>query len=183
MAYTDLTSFFATRLLIEWESFDELAENDKDNLLASGTKALFVQASAPIGWTQDAVNAKALRVVSGSGGSTGGGSQDPGATISLAHTHTVDAHTHSLATHSHVLDATVVASFQIASSLRVGNYDAVGGNMYAISGSSGSDHTRSYKNRTKTDGSGNSSSNGSTTNSALSDVVLKYKNAIICTKD
>ena len=43
-------------------------------LIPSGTKMLFVQASAPVGWTQitSSVDNKALRVVSGSGGGTGG---------------------------------------------------------------------------------------------------------------
>lgn len=39
----------------------------------SGTKMVFFQASAPTGWTQDTThNNKALRVVSGSGGGSGG---------------------------------------------------------------------------------------------------------------
>lgn len=42
-------------------------------LIPSGTKMLFVQASAPVGWTQiTSDNDKALRVVSGTGGGTGG---------------------------------------------------------------------------------------------------------------
>ena len=42
-------------------------------LLPSGTKMLFVQGSAPVGWTQvTSDNDKALRVVSGTGGGTGG---------------------------------------------------------------------------------------------------------------
>jgi hypothetical protein len=40
---------------------------------APGTKMVFYQASAPVGWTQDtSQNDKALRVVSGAGGSAGG---------------------------------------------------------------------------------------------------------------
>jgi hypothetical protein len=42
-------------------------------LIPSGTKMLFVQGSAPVGWTQvTSDNDKALRVVSGTGGGTGG---------------------------------------------------------------------------------------------------------------
>lgn len=37
-----------------------------------GTSMLFYQSAAPIGWTKQSINDKALRVVSGSGGSTGG---------------------------------------------------------------------------------------------------------------
>jgi len=41
--------------------------------LESGTKMVFYQASAPTGWTQDVTqNDKALRVVSSSGGGSGG---------------------------------------------------------------------------------------------------------------
>ena len=43
--------------------------------IPSGTKAIFFQASAPSGWTQDttaALNESALRIVVGSGGGTGG---------------------------------------------------------------------------------------------------------------
>jgi hypothetical protein len=61
----------------------------------SGTKMVFYQASAPTGWTQDtANNDKALRVVSGSGGGTGG---SMGLSVQWTHNHTVsgttDAHT------------------------------------------------------------------------------------------
>ena len=53
---------------------------DPDNKIDSfywmypaGTKKLFFQAAAPTGWTQDTTNAdRALRVVSGTGGGTGG---------------------------------------------------------------------------------------------------------------
>ncbi len=67
----------------------------------SGTKMVFAQASAPTGWTQDTTNNdKALRVVSGTGGGTGGThafSSPP----SSAHTHTGPSHTHSTPSHSH----------------------------------------------------------------------------------
>ncbi len=67
----------------------------------SGTKVVFAQASAPTGWTQDTSNNdKALRVVSGSGGGTGGThafSSPP----STSHTHTGPSHTHSTPSHSH----------------------------------------------------------------------------------
>lgn len=61
-------------------------------LITSGTKAVFFQAAAPTGWTQDAANNDAaLRVVSGSGGGTGG-SQG------------FATHTHVETSHSHILD-------------------------------------------------------------------------------
>ena len=91
----------------------------------SGTKMVFAQAAAPTGWTQDITNNdKALRVVSGLGGGTGGthafssppstahthSFSDSSATTSSAgahshtgpsHTHTGPSHTHSTPSHSH----------------------------------------------------------------------------------
>ena len=75
-------------------------------LIPSGTKMLFVQASAPVGWTQvTSDNDKALRVVSGTGGGTGGsvafttafGSQAlSGTTSAVALTiDQIPAHTHT----------------------------------------------------------------------------------------
>lgn len=52
---------------------DEL--NSKRGIFATGTAWVFCQASAPTGWTKNTsltVNDKALRVVSGSGGGSGG---------------------------------------------------------------------------------------------------------------
>ena len=71
----------------------------------SGTVMIFYQAAAPTGWTKStAQDNKALRVVSGSGGGTGG-SWDlsaGGSTNSTgAHTHTGSSHTHSTPSHSH----------------------------------------------------------------------------------
>jgi len=88
----------------------------------SGTVMVFYQAAAPTGWTKStAQNNKALRVVSGSGGGTGGtwdlssgvtssstGSHthsfsDSSSTTSSdgAHTHTGASHTHTGPSHSH----------------------------------------------------------------------------------
>jgi len=67
----------------------------------SGTALVFYQASAPTGWTKSTSNNdKALRVVSGSGGGSGGThafSSPP----STSHTHTGASHTHSTPSHSH----------------------------------------------------------------------------------
>ena len=57
--------------------FDLLDPNNKIDsfywMYPAGTKKLFFQATAPTGWTQDTTNAgRALRVVSGTGGGTGG---------------------------------------------------------------------------------------------------------------
>ena len=75
-------------------------------VIPSGTKMMFYQASAPVGWTAVAVNDKFLRVVTtgGTGGSTGG---TVAASTSLAHTHTL-AHTHDMQNHTHTLSHTHV---------------------------------------------------------------------------
>lgn len=47
---------------------------ENQHLIPSGTKMVFVQATAPAGWTQDkSQNDRVLRVVSGNGGGIGGG--------------------------------------------------------------------------------------------------------------
>ena len=71
----------------------------------SGTVMVFYQAAAPTGWTKStAQNNKALRVVSGSGGGTGGSwdlSSGDTSSSTGAHTHTGASHTHSTPAHSH----------------------------------------------------------------------------------
>ena len=66
-----------------------------------GTVMVFYQAAAPTGWTQVTTqNNKGLRVVSGTGGGTGGThafSSPP----STSHTHSGPSHTHSTPNHSH----------------------------------------------------------------------------------
>lgn len=75
-------------------SWDDIGQN----VIPSGTKMLFYQASAPVGWTAVAVNDKFLRVVTagGTGGSTGG-TNSPSSTVDLSHTHTTPNHQHTLA--------------------------------------------------------------------------------------
>jgi hypothetical protein len=73
-----------------------------DNVVtfASGTKMTFYQSAAPTGWTQNTDNNdKALRVVSGTGGSTGG-THALTSPPSNSHTHTNDlsAAAHTLTT-------------------------------------------------------------------------------------
>lgn len=64
-----------------------------------GTKTLFYQAAAPTGWTQDtSINDRVLRVVSGSGGGTGGSWTISGISVdghALAEAE-MPAHTHTL---------------------------------------------------------------------------------------
>ena len=70
-----------------------------------GTKTFFVQASAPLGWTQvTSVNDRVIRVVNGTdstGGATGGswnitGLSSPPHLHTMPHTHIIDGHTHGV---------------------------------------------------------------------------------------
>lgn len=184
MAYTDLTEFFEHNLRIDWQEFDELAENDAFIYLPSGTTMLFVQASAPTGWTKSTVqNDKALRVVSGSGGSSGGGVTGLSSTISIAHTHVVDAHTHTISNHLHVLDYTTQGSVGLAGpSAWSSNSD--GALVETYNGVGGGADRLPLHNQTKTDGGGTMSvASTDAISSDLSDFVFKYFDAIICVKD
>lgn len=71
----------------------------------SGTRMIFVQSVAPVGWTQDkAYNDYTLRVVSGVGGGSGG-TNSP-FTINMSHTHVTGGHALTVAelpSHSHNL--------------------------------------------------------------------------------
>jgi len=83
-------------------SWDDIGQN----IIPSGTKMVFYQASAPVNWTAVAVNDKFLRVVTagGTGGSTGG---TMAASTDLAHTHTTASHTlttNEIPAHTHTVD-------------------------------------------------------------------------------
>jgi len=127
--------------------------------LASGTKTDFFQASAPTDWTQDtANNDKMLRVVSGSGGGTGGTS----ATSSPAHSITAAAHTlvtSEMPAHTHTTTGKSTAD---------GTYPPGGGHW-------------SYANKTWTSnstgggGSHSHTTSGSITTPAYMDVIIAAK--------
>lgn len=81
------------------------AEVVSEDYIPNGSVMAFFQSSAPTGWTQVTTqNDKILRVVSGTGGGTGGTwATSSGVTSSevAAHTHTSAAHTHTSAAHTH----------------------------------------------------------------------------------
>ena len=170
----------------------------------SGTKMVFAQASAPTGWTQDtANNDKALRVVSGSGGGTGGthGLSSPPST---AHTHTGPSHTHSTPSHSHShtlsAGAHTLSTSQMPShthSVNIGsgnnpvinyirNGDGVnmGSKTTSSTGSSGS-HSHSLSGSISSGGAGTSGSGGtgSTSSSGPTAFAPQYVDVIVCSKD
>ncbi len=132
--------------------------------LPSGTKMVFFQASAPTGWTQDTNhNDKALRVVSGAGGSSGGST----AFSTLAHSHGTSGHALSEAempSHTHVITA---------------NVEQAG--FHRWEDGSGHDHFMQPTDITSTaTGSGSSHTHGDTLSTSISP---QYIDVIVCEKD
>lgn len=193
MGYLDLVGSFVYKQFISRAKLDALGENDqflKNNGWQDSTKAVFFQASAPVGWTQDtSQNDKMLRVVSTIGGGVGG-SHLVSTTISLQHTShavTVDNnHTHVMTDHTH--------SFN--------NVSGTGSGEFAKLGLDGSDRLRTFvstggagtdtsvvnrfeqtTNNLVTGSGGSHDHGGATVNSRLSDIALAYVDVIICAKD
>ena len=153
--------------------------DDIGTVIPSGTKMVFYQASAPMGWTAVAVNDKFLRVVTsgGTGGSTGG---TVAASTSLAHTHTVSGHTHTGASHTHILDYTYASSAGTITSDPVGSSDADGQQMYLLGGAGAA--KRILKNITQSPASvGTTGSSSPGTDSQLG--VFAYADVIDASKD
>ena len=104
---------------------------------ASGTDMIFFQASAPTGWTKStANNDKALRVVSGNGGGTGGSA----AFSSPAHNIASAAHTlavNEIPSHSH--SHTVITTNTSGGTKGYGNNG--GGNSNTGNTGGGGSHT------------------------------------------
>ena len=139
-------------------SWDDIGQN----VIPSGTKMVFYQASAPVGWTAVALNDKFLRVVTagGTGGSTGG---TVAASTSLAHTHTVNSHTHTIS-HTHTFTTSVVSA-------SVG----LGG------GSTACTNTHSHTGTTDNSGTTNAGNSSPGTDSQLG--VFAYADVIVASKD
>ena len=122
------------------------AEVVSEDYIPNGSVMVFFQASAPTGWTKVTTqNDKTLRVVSGSGGGTGGDwAMSAGETTSevgahthtsAAHTHTGASHTHTSAAHTHGTSAMTLATSQMPA------------HNHSFSGSTGSNtQTASYGN-------------------------------------
>ena len=182
MGYTDLTDVFEPDLLIVWQNLKELADNDAFKRIPSGTKMLFFQASAPTGWTkQTGLNNRAIRVVSGAGGSTGGGSDFLGTPLDLAHVHTTPSHDHSWPSHMHesfftatppLLPHWVIENFNSADSDGSILHAGVG------AGTGRTNYNGDYSNVALTTGG-----TAPSLNTTLGSITLKYYDAIVCTKD
>jgi hypothetical protein len=71
----------------------------------TGTVQVFYMAAPPSGWTQVvSMNDRALRVVNGAGGGTGGSSA-LSAGFALSHSHTVNSHSHTVNSHAHTVNS------------------------------------------------------------------------------
>lgn len=172
--FADTTKFVLQR--DNGVSWDDIA-----TYIPTGTKMVFYQTSAPVGWTAVAVNDKFLRVVTagGSGGSTGG---TVAASTSLAHTHTVASHTHTGPDHSHTFNTSSIT--RTGDSLGSSDSDrlvVIGGIVRVTTGGTGST-TKDYLNdHTNNDGTGNTGAATPGTDSQLG--VFAYADVIVATKD
>lgn len=123
----------------------------------SGTNMLFAQASAPTGWTKQTThNDKSLRVVSGTGGGSGG---------SVAFS-TVFGRT--------AVDASSLSIAQLAAHTHTVPYSA--GNASGSGGFGSDNYTNQDALTTSSQGSGSTHSHGL-------DLRVRYVNVIICLKD
>ena len=153
---------------------------------------VFYQTSAPSGWTLDTThNDKALRVVSSSGGGTGG-SHGLSSPPSANHTHTGPSHTHTTAghvliisempSHNHNLYVNNSGGANFAPS---GDGDNIlsspSANLITSTGGGGShDHgatSASGTGATGSDGTGNTGNSGPTA------FAPKYIDVIVCTRN
>lgn len=140
--------------------------DDAPEAFASGTKMIFAQASAPTGWTQDtSSNDAALRVVSGTGGGTGGTANfsSPAHSLSAGNTTLsttqIPAHTHGVHIGNGYYNSCLPVGQQIA--------------------------TCTYSNRQCDTKQSYSTGGGSSHGHSLSGSITtpKYKDVIIATKD
>ncbi len=175
----------------------------------SGTVMMFYQASAPTSWTQVTTqNNKALRVVSGTGGGTGGSwdlSSGDTSSSTGAHTHTGASHTHSTPAHSHShslsAGAHTLSVGEMPShshSMTMYNFHGGGPTSQPSGGGYGGgsavgttsqggtgNHSHSLSGSITSGGSGTSGAGGTgaTSSSGGTAFAPKYVNVIICTKD
>ena len=176
------------------------------NPFPSGTKMVFYQASAPTGWTKDTTqNDKALRVVSGTGGGTGG-THAMSSPPSTSHTHTGPSHTHSTPAHSHTHTLSAGAHTLSTSEMPSHDHDIKQG--YTSSGTAieggnsakqiattnttaiqntggGGSHSHSLSGSITSGGSGTSGSGGTgaTSSSGPTAFAPQYIDVIVCSKN
>ena len=139
--------------------------------IESGTKMVFYQASAPTGWTKDTTHGdKALRVVSGSGGGSGG-THNLSSPPSTSHGH---SDTFSVANHTLTLS-------QIPSHTHGGGFWVSGSSWGFTSGSSVK--SQSSTNSAGGGGGHNHGLTGSVSSNGPTAFAPKYIDVIVCEKD
>jgi len=90
---------------------DALAASIPDPPFASGTKMLFVQETAPVGWTQFVtLDDYMIRVVNSVGGGTGGSDSPIVNDKVIAHTHTAAANASFAGIHNHTVTGSVTTA-------------------------------------------------------------------------
>jgi len=151
--------------------------DDVGAVIPSGTKMVFYQASAPVGWTAVALNDKFLRVVTagGTGGSTGG---TVAASTSLAHTHIVASHTHTGPSHTHTISNDGSHSHSVT--LYAGDQINLGSG-YLSTGFTDSAGDHAHGGATGSSGTGATGAASPATDSQLG--AFAYADIIICSKD
>ena len=184
------------------------AEVVSEDYIPNGSVMAFFQASAPTGWTQVTTqNDKVLRVVSGTGGGTGGDwAMSAGETTSShgGHVHAGAAHVHShnLSAGAHTLSTSELASHShqmsnvVHNDITPGPFSP-GGTAFVRMGfnrlnpqngatvnsqntGGGSSHSHSLSGSISSGGDGNTSSAGSHTHTIAAP---QYIDVIICSKD
>jgi hypothetical protein len=132
MAYTALEHFILDDLF-GYATLNALIDNDEYNRFPVGTALVFYQAAAPTGWTKQTVqNDKYLRVVSGTGGGSGGTvAASAGITVAVpGHGHKWNNATTGLNTGQFDMSTASAGSFGTGSGsslARLGNYSSSGG--------------------------------------------------------
>jgi len=190
-SYTDYTTEFAWKKLVTYQRMNTMAKSDayiEFHTTPSGSQAFFFMASPPIKWTKITThNDKALRIVSGStGGSGGGGAQTLSAQWTLAHTHTIlaYAHTHSI-THSHASDTRTEAN--AGANVVVAGFTkyaaSVNGFLQVGSISIGRVSVAQGFNNTVASTSVSSHEHGTISSSSLTNFTFAYADVIYCSKD
>ena len=168
-----------------------------EDFIPDGSVMAFFQASAPTGWTQVTTqNDKVLRVVSGTGGGTGGDwAMSAGETTSShgghVHSGAAHSHNHNLSAGAHTLSTSEMPSHshnnRIGSAVSwnnsvldaISSYQNNSGRATESTGGGGS-HSHSLSGSISSGGSGDTGSAGSHTHTIAAP---QYIDVIICSKD
>jgi len=191
--YLDMTNSFNHNDKIRFELFGvtlALYGNDvfnRDRLTPSGTASVFFQAAAVQGWSKLVTQSdKALRVVSGAGGGTGG-AWATATPFTLAHTHsTSSAGTHNHTTGAHRHNVAGLGIFRQPPNFSFKWIVIDGSNRLVPTNGDGTVQNVVKGRTVKSAGGsamGTDPDHSHTFNSALSNVALAYFDCIQCSKN